>query len=375
MESDRLITIAIHTLDKAQALKALLEREGVAVTLQNVNLSAPVVAAGVRVRIFERDLPLALRIVENPEIFSVETPVNSNETPLILVPVDFSEKSMRAICVAFDIAASMGAKVVVLHSFLVPHVNPLTSLGQSVTLDMTDIEAENVNASVLIAKAARSEMHKLQQQLRGEIKHGALAPVKFSTELLEGVPEESIDRYVKEHPRVRLLVMGTRSAEKKAADLAGSITAEVLDSCRVQALTVPESVGSFKSLKSVRRVALLSHLEQEDFLALDALNRLLPKDAEPGVAIKVICMPNDKYSAATNNAARIALSDYCAQHFPGYEFTLVEHKKNSPDLEIGTVDLVVVPNRKKNIFARLFNPGAAHRILFHTDVPLLVIPV
>ena len=69
MSADRFITLAIHTYEKAIALKALLEREGVNSILNNVNLTAPAVSSGVRVRIKEKDLPLALRKVENLDIF------------------------------------------------------------------------------------------------------------------------------------------------------------------------------------------------------------------------------------------------------------------------------------------------------------------
>lgn len=368
-----MITVAIHTLEQATKLKALLEREGITAVLQNVNLTTPVMSAGVRVRIAESDLPLALRIIENPEIFPLETASPIEAAHTVLVPVDFTDKSVHAARVAFAIAAKGGAKVVLLHSFLVPHTNPLTSLGVSLNIDSSDTDVEEVETSMQIARVAHQQMRKLEQQLRSEIKHGDLPAVKCSSVLLEGVPEESIGQYIKEHPEVRLLVMGTRSAEKKAADMAGSITAEVLDSCRVQTLTVPEVDDELKSLESVRRIALLSHLEQEDFLALDALHRLLPENQ--AVDVNVVCMPNDRYSRATNDAARKALREYCNEHFPHYNFTLTEHDKKNPDLETGEVDMMVVPNRKKNILARLFNPGAAHRILFHTDIPLLVIPV
>ena len=53
-----------------EMLKHLLESEGVPVVLHNVNLSQPVVSSGVRVRIHESDLPLALRIIENTDIFA-----------------------------------------------------------------------------------------------------------------------------------------------------------------------------------------------------------------------------------------------------------------------------------------------------------------
>ena len=54
---DKLVTLAIHTFEKAQILKTMLETEGIEVYLHNVNQIQPVVSAGVRVRIKESDLP------------------------------------------------------------------------------------------------------------------------------------------------------------------------------------------------------------------------------------------------------------------------------------------------------------------------------
>ena len=376
MDNDRLITLAIHTFDKASQLKALLELEGVEATLQNVNLSSPVLSAGVRVRIKEGDLPLALRIIENPEIFGPGVAVASNsaaERQSILVPVDFSEKSVAAARLALTIAASGAAsRVVLLNSFLVPHTNPLMNLGSSQTVDSAASDADEVRVSVVMAKAAGEEMHKLERLLRAEIKRGNLPAVSFSTVVVQGLPEEAIGQYLKDHREVRLLLMGTRSVIKKSHDLAGSITAEVLNSCRVQALTLPED-STMTGLNEVKSIAMLSHLEQEDFLMLDAVSRLLPADA--AAQIRVICMPNDRYSKSTNDAARRALTEYCNEHFPNYSFTIVQHNRSSRRLEIDGADLVVLPSRKKNILARLFNPGAAHRLLFQADVPLLVVPV
>ena len=65
----RLITVAIHTYDKAIALRSLLESEGIAVTLNNVNLEHPSVFSGIRVRIHENALRLALIIILNHSIF------------------------------------------------------------------------------------------------------------------------------------------------------------------------------------------------------------------------------------------------------------------------------------------------------------------
>ena len=69
MSEDRLITVAIYTYEKAQIIKGILENEGIPVAIQNVNLIQPVVSSGVRIRIRENDLPLALKILENSPVF------------------------------------------------------------------------------------------------------------------------------------------------------------------------------------------------------------------------------------------------------------------------------------------------------------------
>ena len=304
----RLITLAIHTYDKACALKALLEREGMqGVTLQNVNLSDPVVAAGVRVRIHESDLPLALRIIENPDIFTTDSPsegmADNSSAHSILVPVDFSPRSMQSLRMAFAIASTSRSNIVILHAFLTPQ-RGIVQLSPQLSFDSASEVEEEVadeQTSVALAREADRQMKALAGQLRAQVKSGELPGVKFSTVINEGVPEECIERYVKEHSsEVRLIVMTSRAAAKKNVDLQGSITAEVLERCRMQLLALPEN-GTMTDLSTVRKISLLSTLEQEDFLALDALGRLLP--ADHAVNVRVMCLPNKKYSKATNDAA------------------------------------------------------------------------
>ena len=74
-QQEKLVTIAIHTFEKAQVLQTLLQSEGIEASLQNVNQILPIVSAGVRVRIKESDLPHALDVIENnnwnrPELYA-----------------------------------------------------------------------------------------------------------------------------------------------------------------------------------------------------------------------------------------------------------------------------------------------------------------
>ena len=96
---DKLVTLAIHTFEKAQILKTMLETEGIEVYIHNVNQIQPVVSAGVRVRIKESDLPHALRIIEDSKWLNEDAEQEEKAGPQekkILIPIDFSDYSVKA---------------------------------------------------------------------------------------------------------------------------------------------------------------------------------------------------------------------------------------------------------------------------------------
>lgn len=369
---DRLITVAIHTYERAVELKSLLESEGVKSSLQNVNLTNPTVASGVRVRIREKDLPLALRIIENAEIF-ITKPLLSKGTEVngtILVPVDFSSHSDKACRLAFQIASAHKADIVLLHSFVDPSVTGTLQLSDALDYDVTATEMREQ-----LMKEAESRLNSLAEELRGEIKEGSLPPVKFSHEIVEGVPEDAINEYSKAN-KPMLIVMGTRGSETKERELVGSVTAEVLDTCRVPVFTVPDTL-EISRVDTLRHIAMFCSLDQEDMLALDSLTRIIDHEH---ISVTLLNIPTKKQRMDIG-APMDALLRYCREHYPAYDFDTdrLSHKKIESDFRAAItrhkIDLIAVPNRKKNVFARLFNPGIAHRLLFQSDIPMLVVPV
>lgn len=49
--------------------------------------------------------------------------------------------------------------------------------------------------------------------------------------------------------------------------------------------------------------------------------------------------------------------------------------KSQKDIDIKSnhIDIITLTSYKRNIFSRLFNPGIARKMIFHSDTPLLVI--
>lgn len=380
MTADRLLTVAIHTYDKALEMKSLLEREGIAVVLHNVNLSEPGISSGVRVRIKEADLPLALRIIENSEIFimpddSADRPAAQ---PMVLVPVDFSTYSLKACAIAFDIAARHNGRIHLLSAYVPP---ARINMQLSASLDLSGVSDGEDAAGEVVADeelhgATRRRLDEFAATLRGLIKSGTLPPVKFTTEVAGAVPEDAILDIAKRR-KPMIIVMGTRGAEKKERELIGSVTAEVLDSCRQPVFTVPEQ-SDIRSLDDIRNVTLVCNLDQNDMLALDALTRLAPHTA---MDIHILHIAGRMHGTASDREQEMML-EYCRTHYPVCTFSIESIDTDTAidrlthlDSHTDGTSLIVVPNKKKNIIARLFNPSLAHKLLFHADIPLMAVPV
>ena len=362
----RLITVAIHTYERALSVKALLEAEGIQVTLQNVNLDNPEVASGVRIRIDEKNLPLALRILENPDIFAAH-PTDQAEHG-ILVPTDFTEHAYNAALIAASIASAHKLNLTFVNAYIGPHLSDNIQLTNALTYEFRESALQNE-----IISSAKRSMQQWVDRFKADIKNGIIPPVRFSTKIAEGVPEEIILDEAKE-TQPFMLVMGTRSAARKEKELIGSVSAEVLDSCRFPVLTFPE--GDYK-FTSPSNILFFSNLDQEDMLALDALYRIFPQAKAHVVIVSITSRRRFGSSEISANA----LTEYCRKHFEQFTFSSAPVKLKTASDEVAQLqtsnhfDLVVVANRRKSAFSRMLNPGLAHRLLFQTDLPLLMIPV
>lgn len=372
MATDRLITLAIHTYDYARRLSELLERNNIPVTLQNVNLENPTLSPGIRVRINESHLPMALRIIENQDLFQPNEPTIEVTPNEILVPVDFSEYSLKACRTAIELASYHKASITLLHTY----INPIYAIRAQLSDVLSfDENLEEANNQIAIRSEAERQMNELSESLRNQMKQGLIPLVKFTTLVSEGVPEDVINQYAKEHHPM-LIIMGTRGADTKDREMVGSVTAEVLDTCRQPMFTIPGNISPMER-KSEYNALFFSNFDQDDILAIDTLFQLLPFK---NINMKLVKLPSKK-SVVDPDSALEKLRKYCMDHYPHHTFTSDSVAMTNVEgdfnriAETYHIDLIAIPSKKKSVFARLFNPGIAHRLLFHADIPMVVIPV
>lgn len=369
---DKLVTLAILTYAKAQILKNVLENEGIETYIHNVNQIQPVVSSGVRLRIKESDLPRALKITESSVWLSEEVvggkPAKvEKESNKVLIPVDFSNYSMKACEFGFNFAQNMGAEVVLLHIYFTPIYT--TSLPYGDVFNYQIADEENVKN---ILQKVHADLNTLSNNIKEKVASGEFPNVKYSCVLREGIPEEEILRYSKEN-RPRIIIMGTRGKNQKDIDLIGSVTAEVIERSRVPVLAIPENTP-FKQLSEAKRIAFITNFDQRDLIAFDTLIAAL-KPFHFSVSLIHLSDVKDTW----NEIKLGGIKEYFQKQYPDleihYDVVMNDDFLNSLDdyIKNNHIDIITLTTYKRNIFSRLFNPGIARKMIFHSDTPLLVI--
>ncbi len=365
---DKLVTLAIHTYEKAQILKTMLETEGIEVYIHNVNLIQPVVSAGVRVRIKESDLPRALRIIEDSKWLEENEEKLEKKTRHILIPVDFSDYSIKACEMGINYAHGVGGDVMLLHAYFSPYFPSAIPVGDTFAYQIN--EEESIQQLI---KRVNADMENLCSQITRKMESGELPSVKFSHTIREGLPEEEILAYSKEfHPM--LIIMGTRGKNQKEMDLIGSVTGEIIEANRVPILAIPENVP-YNSLEQVKTYAFATSFNQRDLVAFDLFMELI-NGYKSTIQIFNISTSRDEW----NEIRLSGIRDYFIKQYPKASITHTVLDDGDLLLAIDNfvrekkIDLIAVSTQRRNILARLFNPSIARKMLFHTDTPLLVLP-
>ena len=365
---ENLVTVAIHTYEKAQVLKSVLEANGVDAYIQNVNQIQPVISAGVRVRIRESDLAKALGIIEDLNSAEAVTEALEEEAreKSILVPIDFSDYSQKACEFGFRLAETMKAEVVLLHVYFSPSFNTMP-IGDVINYESGQDE---VTLKHVIEKV-NGEVKKLKSDIDERIKSGVLPNVKYKQVLREGIPEEEISRYAKRHNPM-IIIMGTRGKDKKDLDLIGSVTAEIIERSTFPIFAIPEDTP-INSFNNIRSIAYATNFDDKDLVAFDKMMQLMKP-----FNIKIHFIHYVQKEDAWSEIKLSGIKDYFAKYYQGqeifYDTLRGDDMLKSIDNFIAekNIDLIALTTHKRNLFTRLFNPSVARKMVFHTKTPMLV---
>jgi len=368
--SDSRVALSIHSNSFARHVVKLLKEHGINVQTDQCDIPGLRNEGFVRIIVDVNDVRSALSILENFGSYTrTLEDLSTGKGRNVLIPVDFSHFSLAAVDVGFQFAEILKMRPLLLHAYPDPEFNDETrSRFYTKFAGRVQSSVQSEDLRDLAADAMKSFRLKIEE----EIESGFLPNLRFSSAVTEGIPEEVILDSTRISPP-SLIVMATRGVHKKATDLIGSVTAEVMDSCRTPIFTVPENF-SLKNIRNVRHVVFLCSLSGRDVMAMSVFNQFFPEYKS-----KITLIPVADKGDTTERT--LSLCSHLCHSFPNVDF---KYKIFSSDrfryefeeyYKESGIDMIIVPNRKRNIFSRLINPGIAHRIIFEKDVPMLVIPV
>lgn len=296
----------------------------------------------------------------------------------LLIPVDLSDSSVLACRIGFALALRLRLHPVLLHSFISPFMmlpQPSAVLendGDSVDVEME--EYEDIRDAKALQHQASLRFNKFCRKLKDLQRSGDIVNVEFGKELMAGVPEDVIREYVREK-ETSLVVMATRGASKRREELIGSITVEVIDSCRVPVFTVPENM-KFESVGAIRRLVFFCNMDKNDLKSVDSFMQMFGCPEIELYLVPVNDLNSKDVFVKLDDMCEILHKKYPDSGFCRVALDLHDFRAGLEDyLKSNDIQMLVVPNKRQSVIRRLFNPGIAHRILFEKDLPMLALPV
>lgn len=367
---DQVITVTTCPYSRAQLIKARLESEGIECFLSHMNLIQGNIAAGVQVRINEKDADQALAIIDQMKDVSgsgkQEALHKMKAIRRILVPVDFSETSVNACSFALGLGQKLKAEVRLLYSYFNPIISSEPYMeGQTFNYMIDDV-------ILGVEKEAKKQMNELRDNLKKKIEEEKLNFVRISTSLDRGIPESVILKHIDSF-RPGIVIMGTRGMGKSAVNYLGSVTKKVIERATIPVLLIPEK-SIFTGMQYMSRVLYATNFEDSDFVSLRKLMTLV----RPFNMIIHLVHISGGDSESLDHARMGNLKRHLEETYEGYRFLcdVIPHEGVVQGLqdyiERKEIDLLALTTHKRGVFERIFNPSIARKMIFHSYVPLLV---
>ncbi len=277
----------------------------------------------------------------------------------ILVPTDFSLNANKALNYAAEVAKVSGAAIIVMHVTNLTHAAINENIILSETLDKEIMATANQELDILVTATREITQGKVEKQLYNG----------FITDAIEQAAHEN---------KVDLIVMGTLGNSGIREKLFGSITAKLISHVSVPLLAVP-LLYEWQPPKNI--LLAINHFNESP----GVLKPLLQLAGFLKAPIHVSVFTNEDRAVATDYLEnRRDIETFCVNMQRQYpELTILPSpvyghhfeeaiKSYIHDHETG---LLVMITHKRNFIESIFNRSLTKKMSYHTDIPLLSIPI
>jgi nucleotide-binding universal stress UspA family protein len=359
--------LTITNYAHAQILVSQLESYGIPCYVRNLNLIGPEINENVEIWISESNIEKAGRLVREFHFAIKEGGTKVTEkvaTKLFIVPLDFSNASENAAKYAVDLAATLSSSVKLIHTYMVPQIHP-------VSLDDTDVLTETVYSSLAsLRKTGEEKLTDIRDRLT-KYMNSKNINVPVETYQVNGFIDETT-LFQAEHEKAGLIVLGLSSPKQELFDTINENVMQIVKRSKIPVLVVPENAVK-KPAGKPKKILYVSNFDESDFMAIQKLIGFVEKEN-----VQIHCLHLESKENPWDKVKMEGLKNYF--HKANEHVTLKFDTMVATDsvvaidqyIKVNQVDLLAITRLKHNFVTRLLYPEITKRLIFHTQVPLLV---
>ncbi len=283
----------------------------------------------------------------------------------LIVPVDFTDYSLNALKYALKMGEKLPSEITLIHCF--PEIVEETDLGLPPGTPVADPHK--------LIKKKRDQEKQLLEKLKDNTEKNMTPEQKenivINTRFEIGYAEDVLLQISEEIPP-DVIVMGTKSKDETIKELLGSVTSDVVKKARVPVLTVP--ADSEIDLDKISNVLYVTDFSEIDYESLHKLIRLISPFRTIIYAIQFNTSKPDKWDREKLTEFRNYCADTYRNHTIKSDVLYGDDFLSELDAFIKEkdIDIIAMTRKKRNIISSLFHPSITRKILFHTNIPLLV---
>lgn len=366
----KIIMLASYPYSRAILIQGRLESEGVECFLKNVNLVQPDISTGVKIMIKEKDADRAWTIIDEvkAEFGLAKQPIVNRlkKVRRILVPVDFSEHSVNACNFAIGMAHKLKAEIKLLYVYF----DPMISTESYLETYPYQLNLDTIAAN--LEEEAKIQMETLKAKIIENIKKEKFANVKVTYALEKGAPDSTILEYSKSYdPGV--IILGTLGREDRSGSFFGNVASKIIEKSIFPVFVIPYN-SVFLGINYMNKVVYATDFDESDFKAIRMLMNLVSPFDINIYCVHIVADEQSHFDKSKMEKIRAHLKEAYSDF--NIACNLIEHSDVLQGLEDyiedRDIDIIALTTHKRGMFDRIFNPSVTRRMLFHTNIPLLV---
>lgn len=267
----------------------------------------------------------------------------------VFIATDFSSASRNAAVYGVNLAAYLGAGIVLFHSSDAPVPSPGESPYESEAEIRSIIETKLLNEVIAIRVSEYQSIDIISAT---------------------GNPNQQIIEYAKRYNE-SLIICGMKGVGKSIKKIIGSTAVYLARKSTMPLMIIPEQAGYLP----IKNISLANDFDiQTDLHTIDMLQTIGERYMAKVYIVRI--MPNDSSEISELSFRSERFAQKLINLHPEYKFP--RSKNVSEGLEDFIVSykinmLVLIPHRH-NILERLFLMSKTKQMIFHTHIPLLVLP-